>query len=1042
MGRVYEAADETLGRAVAIKVIRPELAGDAGFRARFKREATAVAQLHHRNVIAIHSFGEEDGLLFIVMPFVGTDLGSLLRERGRLDTAEAIEIVRQIARALDAAHAAGIVHRDVKPANVLVQGEPPDADVFLTDFGLTSAFAARSDETLSGAILGTLDYMAPEVLTGALPGRHGDVYALGVVLYELLTGRVPFAGEDREARVAAAQRGNRSPPPASDVVAGVPPELDAVIARALHSDPSERYASAGELAHAAAQAAGVATREVRVRHAATGDDLYFISHSQRDGREFAQRLAHALRSGPDPPAVWLEDEEIEPGQPDGGRKVVAAIKRSRGLLFVLTRDSARPGSSCQDDWERAIKLGKPVVPIGVHDDAELPFELGSRAVIDFGEDFDAGVRRLRRRLAAASSGEGRLRELRHRLADLERERRFAEPADHPRLDRTIAEVEQAIARLAGELGADAEPPRRATPSEPEPPPRPPRRSRARAAVAGCGVLAALAVAFVLGREWSSPAAPAAPDRDVIVDFSYSLGHPKVALLGPLIEQFNRERHMIGGRAVHVIVENERTSGDEVRLIAARRITPVAWSPADVSWGARLNFDLAQRGVRPWVVAEPYVLMSSATTIAMWRSGVDALGGPGAPLGWDDVLKLATDGWSKVKRRDLGPFKFAHPSPETSTTGLQATVNEYQFAAGERRRLQLSDVDGPAERSKVRAIERSIWHYGESAVDTEKRLAAEGSKYASAVALGEVSVLAVNRERERLRLPGRLVAIYPKEGMFLREEPFYVIDAPWVDANERRGAQMLESYLKAKITPEVAMAHDFRPGDRNAERPRKYVERWRELGVDIDPDARLLTMPEPPVLDAIEKAWQADRKPARVQIVLDTSTGMAGRRLNRAKRGLRQLLAELAPQDKVGLITGEPEQAVGLRRPRPGDTLLTRIDGLQASGEPVLYDAILDAVDSLAKPRRNNTIDAVLVLASGEAKDSATTYEQLHARLEGEQQARHPVRVFTIVYAPDDGSKPGGAAARLAALAAASGGQSFVAGERSVADVFRAIAPSY
>ena len=1043
MGSIYEATDETLPRTVAIKVIRPELAGDAGFRARFKREAAAVAQLNHRNIIAIHGFGEDDELLYIVMPFVGSDLGALLRQRGRLDIAAAIEVVRQIARALDAAHAAGLVHRDVKPANLLVGGELPDADLLLTDFGLTSAFDARSDETMSGAILGTLDYMAPEYLMGALPGRQGDIYALGVVLYELLTGSVPFAGEDRETRLAAAQRGDHSPPPLRELAPGTPAELDEVIARALHRDPGERYASAGELAQAAADA--IATGEVAGRH-----DALFISHSQRDGREFAQRLARALRSGPEPLAVWLEAEQLEPGrQQEAGEKVRAAIKRSRALLFVLTRDSARPGSSCQDDWERALKHGKPVIPIGAHDDAELPFRLGSRAIVDFGTDFDEGVRLLRRQLTATNTDEGRLRQWRHRLADLERERRFAEPADQPRLDRAISEVERSIEQLARQDGdGDGDPPGPPT-REPEPASPPSRGRRARAVIACCGVLATVALAFVLGREWGAPAS----NTDIVVDFSYSLGGQKEALLGPLIERFNRERHTIGGRAVRVVADNSRTSGDQVRMIAEQTLTPAAWAPSDISWGAKLNYIVTKRARRSerWVTADPTVLMSSATTIAMWESQLTALGGQGRPIGWKDVLGLATDGWESVGRRDLGPFKFVHPSPETSTTGLQATVAEYQFAAGTQGPLSLEDIDGEEVRSKVRSIESAIEHYGDSAVDTEDRLAAEGSNYASIVALGEVAVLGVNRKRQRAGKEGRLVAVYPAGGMFLREEPFYVVKAPWTDVNERRGAEMLRRYLQGKITPAVAMAADYRPGKRNATKPRQFVERWRELGVDLDLDrnTEVLTMPEPQVLEAIEKHWQEDRKPARLQVVIDTSRAMGDSRLNRAIAGLEQLLDDLAPQDQIGLITAAQRARlrVGLGR-TDADRLRQVLEELQPGGKPVPYDATGDAVRELASPRSDKTIDAVVLLTSGEDTASGTTYDQLLATLRRERHARHPIRLFTVLYAPDRAppdpdSDAGRAAAKIAALAEATGGKAYVDhGETSLTAVYRAIAPSY
>jgi WD40 repeat protein len=253
MGLVYRALEVRPARTVAIKVIRPELAADAEFRARFNQEATLAAQIEHPNVIPIYGVGEEDGLLYIVMRFVeGMDLGDLLRARGRLAPGHAARIATQIAAALDAAHARGLVHRDVKPANVLVTA--PDEHLYLTDFGLTKRVTDTSlGITPTGGWVGTLDYIAPEQLSGGRVDGRSDVYALGCVLYVLLTGAVPFPQGPEAAKIFAHLT---SPPPRpSEAVPGLPAALDEVIARAMAKDPAARYASAGDLAQAACAAA-------------------------------------------------------------------------------------------------------------------------------------------------------------------------------------------------------------------------------------------------------------------------------------------------------------------------------------------------------------------------------------------------------------------------------------------------------------------------------------------------------------------------------------------------------------------------------------------------------------------------------------------------------------------------------------------------------------------------------------------------------------------------------------------------------------------
>ena len=193
MGVVYRAVDLALDRRVAIKLISAENAQEPGFRERFKRESRLAASIRHPNVITVFRAGEEDGQLFIAMDYIeGTDLKALITSRGRLDPELAARIVVQVAAALDAAHAKGLVHRDVKPANVLIEGAER---AYLTDFGLTKEVASESGVTGTGVVLGTIDYMAPEQVAGDKLDARADIYSLGCVLWEALTGQVPYLRE-------------------------------------------------------------------------------------------------------------------------------------------------------------------------------------------------------------------------------------------------------------------------------------------------------------------------------------------------------------------------------------------------------------------------------------------------------------------------------------------------------------------------------------------------------------------------------------------------------------------------------------------------------------------------------------------------------------------------------------------------------------------------------------------------------------------------------------------------------------------------------
>ena len=255
MGVVYHALHEPLNRHVALKLISPALSGDDAFRARFQRECQAAAAIRHPHVLPVHHAGEERGLLYVTMQWVdGADLGRVIALEHRLAPAPAAALVADLADALDAAHRGGIVHRDVKPTNVLVETRAEAMHAFLTDFGLAKCTAESSQLTHTGVILGTLDYAAPEQLEGKPLDGRADVYALGCLLFELLTGRVPFPRETNTAKILAHLR--TPPPSVSTVVVGVPEALARVVERAMAKRPEDRYPSAGELGQAALAAVG------------------------------------------------------------------------------------------------------------------------------------------------------------------------------------------------------------------------------------------------------------------------------------------------------------------------------------------------------------------------------------------------------------------------------------------------------------------------------------------------------------------------------------------------------------------------------------------------------------------------------------------------------------------------------------------------------------------------------------------------------------------------------------------------------------------
>ena len=252
MGVVYRAYDLRLKRTVALKLVAPALARDARFRERFARESELVMSLEHPNVVPIYDAGDVDGRVYLAMRLVdGTDLGSLLHAEGGLDPPRAVAICAQLAAALDAAHSAGLVHRDVKPSNVLLD---QTGHVYLADFGLTRRQDDQPGEILDDRSLGTPAYLAPEQLEGGPVTGRVDVYSLGCLLYECLTGETVFP---RNSRLAVAWAHlEEEPPPASRRRLELPEAIDGVIARAMAKEPEQRYQTCGALAASAEEALG------------------------------------------------------------------------------------------------------------------------------------------------------------------------------------------------------------------------------------------------------------------------------------------------------------------------------------------------------------------------------------------------------------------------------------------------------------------------------------------------------------------------------------------------------------------------------------------------------------------------------------------------------------------------------------------------------------------------------------------------------------------------------------------------------------------
>ncbi|HEX6713921.1 MAG TPA: VWA domain-containing protein [Thermoleophilaceae bacterium] len=524
---------------------------------------------------------------------------------------------------------------------------------------------------------------------------------------------------------------------------------------------------------------------------------------------------------------------------------------------------------------------------------------------------------------------------------------------------------------------------------------------------------------------STNATGTAPKGSLKITFAYSPEKEVLAL--PLIKQFNKQGVKVGGRPVFVEAQNV-SSGDAETKIAKGQLKPTAWSPASSLWGRLLNYEAD----RDYVAQDNPSLARTPLVIAMWEPLARALGWPKKPIGFGEVLKLATsrNGWADYGHPEYGRFKLGHTNPDFSTSGLSAVAAEYYAATGKREGLTAKDIADPAVRRRIKTIEQSIVHYGDTTLFFSDQLKEHGPAYASAVAMEEATLVAFNKGRKGTKLVG----IYPREGTFFSDNPFLILNAPWVTPQQKEAAQKLQQFLVERITPQTALAAGFRPGD-----PAKQATAPIDAAHGADPTEpkTVLSLPEPSVLAGVKRAWRADRKAANVMLVFDTSGSMGEQsKIDQAKDGLRVFFRELSARDRVGLLSFNtkifPEAPI-----EPVKTNLTRlrerVSGLLPDGETAVYDATAEGYNAVRKLNDDSRINAVVVLTDGQDNQSHISLDslvrQLRAQSGSEQQV---VRVFTIAYGE------GAERDKLAQIAKAAGGEEFSGDPTEIEAVYRTI----
>jgi Ca-activated chloride channel homolog len=524
---------------------------------------------------------------------------------------------------------------------------------------------------------------------------------------------------------------------------------------------------------------------------------------------------------------------------------------------------------------------------------------------------------------------------------------------------------------------------------------------------------------------SSTAPQKAPAGAIEVSFAYS--PEKEKLLLPLVKKFNGSGAEINGKKVFVSAQNV-SSGDAQTKIAKGRLKLTSWSPSSSMWGRLLNFEADQ----PYAPDTSPSIVRTPLVIAMWEPMARALGYPKHKIGFADILKLArsNQGWAAYGHPEFGQFKLVHTNPDFSTSGLSAVVAEYYSATGKKEGLQTSDI--AHARAQVKDIERSIVHYGDTTLFISDQMRKSGLGYASAVAMEEATLVDFNLRRGNRQ---KLIAIYPSEGTFYSDNPYITLKAPWVTDAQRQGSEKFAAYLKDNIDAGTAARYGFRPSDLNA-KPSAPLN--AENGVDPKLPTRVLGLPEPRVLDAVKKAWRADRKPANVLLVLDTSGSMNDEnRLENAKGGLETFLREVAPQDRVGLTIFNdritplaPIEPIRNNRAQ----LRSLVSRLIADGGTAIYDATDEGVKQVSRLADTSRINAVVLLTDGEDTDSSTSVDALVRALDAQGDSTRRIRVFTIAYS----AGAAGAAQNLERIANASGGKPYVGSTDDIETVYRSI----
>ena len=503
------------------------------------------------------------------------------------------------------------------------------------------------------------------------------------------------------------------------------------------------------------------------------------------------------------------------------------------------------------------------------------------------------------------------------------------------------------------------------------------------------------------------AAATVPADAVVVEIHSS--NTKQDWINQVIDSFNTAEHKVNGKPIVVTVYHVG-SGSSMDDILEGKIQPVVWSPGSDLWVTAINQRWRDRTGRPLTEESCPATLRLPLAIAMWQPMAEALGWPEAAIGWDDLADLSTDpeGWSAHGHPEWGEFKFGHPHPEHSNSGMLSLVAEVYSAVGQTAGLTVDSVKSEAVRSSVGAVEQHVFHYGKKDTDILMRMTQRGPEYLHAVTSYEANVIKWNRDHgDELRFP--LVAIYPDDGTFWVENPYCILDADWVSDEQDQAAAMFRDYLLSAEQQARAIDWGLRPakGSVSLHDPIDLAHgAVPSITVDRVPH---LAYPSDEVVGHILDVWHAVKKKSTVVLLLDTSGSMSGDKIKGAVRGAVTFLDQMDPADKVYVIAFANEvielPGSGLVG-QVGENMKTSLNGLYAEGYTVLHEAMIDAVDRIEAIRTDDEgtgerrLYGIVLLSDGKNETvGGPTENDMLSRLPSGTEAAG-VKIYTIAYGDD------------------------------------------